>query len=374
MASVYLARERSTARLVALKRAHPHVRADVMRTEARIASRVEHPNVVRVLDVEEVDGQLMVVLEYVDGCTLSDLHRKLAARAESHPRAMVRILVDVATGIHAAHRTNVVHRDVTPSNVLIGRDGVGRVSDFGIAKALFSDDERTETGLLKGKASYMAPEYVLHQQAWSASDLFSLGIVAWEALSGRRLFRGATQVETLGRVARAHVPPLGGPLEPVVMRALSRLPEDRQPTVEAFAIELATAAERHHLLASHEEVGALIARVVERSHDADLETLELPAVTQPLAVLPSAPRARMSKLAVPAVMGILLLGTAGMTRRDRAPAARREEPPPPPVTIAVPPVVTAEEIAAPPPPPDAGITPRAVKKPLVPRKAPPNPY
>ena len=282
MASVHVGRLRGadgSSRLVALKRAHAHVKEDVslangMRNEARLASRLHHPNVVSVLDVEEDEGDLVLVLDYVEGCTLASLLAKMPA-PRGRPREMVRVILDIAAGLHAAHQATdedghllgVVHRDVSPSNVLLGTDGVARVSDFGIAKAQFAERERTETGLLKGKASYMAPEYVLHQRASPASDLFSLGIVAWEALTGTRLFKGATEIDTLERIVSATVHPMAehdralAPLDPVVLRALSRLPEDRQTSVDELAAELAAVARRHDLLGSHHEVSALIEAV-----------------------------------------------------------------------------------------------------------------
>ena len=280
MASVHVGRLRGVdgfSRLVALKRAHAHIKEDLslanaMRLEARIASYLHHANVVSVRDVEEDAGDLVLVLDYVEGCTLSTL---LGRMQGSHPRAIVSVILDVAAGLHAAHIATdgtgsplgLVHRDVSPSNILLGTDGVARVSDFGIAKAQFANRERTETGILKGKASYMAPEYVLHQRADAASDLFSLGIVAWEALTGVRLFRGATEIDTLNRVIAATTRPMAehdprlAPLDAVVLRALSRLPEDRQASVDVFAVELAAVARDHDLLGSHHEVSALVESV-----------------------------------------------------------------------------------------------------------------
>jgi serine/threonine-protein kinase len=283
MASVHVGRllgAEGFSRLVALKRAHAHVRedralADSMRDEARLAARLHHTNIVSTIDVEEEDGELVLVLDYVEGTTLSALLAKAAESPGNYTRAMVRIILDVAAGLHAAHNAvdeagrslQLVHRDVSPSNVLVGTDGVARVSDFGIAKAQLAGRERTETGLLKGKASYMAPEYVLHQKANAPSDLFSLGIVAWEALTGARLFKAPSEIETLNRVITAQVHPMAehdrmlASLDVVVLRALERLPEDRQASVDEFAAELATVARAHDLLGSHTEVSELVERL-----------------------------------------------------------------------------------------------------------------
>ncbi|MBX3228973.1 MAG: protein kinase [Labilithrix sp.] len=283
MASVHVGRLRGAegfSRLVALKRAHAHVKEDAalsdsLRSEARLASRLHHTNVVSILDVEEDEGDLVLVLDYVEGCTLSGLLARMSVLGEKHPREILRVLVDVCAGLHHAHRAvdehgrllGVVHRDVSPGNVLVGVDGVARVSDFGIAKALFGDRDRTETGLLKGKAAYMAPEYVLHQRADAASDLFSLGIVAWESLTTARLFKGPNEIDTLNRIVSAQVSPMAerdralAPFDPIVLRALARLPEDRWPSVDDFGAALADAARTHDLLASHLEVGTLVERL-----------------------------------------------------------------------------------------------------------------
>lgn len=283
MATVFVGRARGAegrSRLVALKRAHAHVRDDEalvesMKLEARLASRLHHANVVSVLDVEENEDELVLVLDYVEGCTLRTLMSKLEKLGERRPRETIRIILDIAAGLHAAHQATdeagrllgLVHRDVSPSNVLVGSDGVSRLSDFGIAKALFEGSDRTETGVLKGKSSYMAPEYVLHQHANAASDLFSLAVVAWEALADARLFKGATELETLTRVARADIRPLSSErpelsaLDLVLAKALSRLPSERHKSVEHFALELEAVARANDLVASHAEVSALVERV-----------------------------------------------------------------------------------------------------------------
>jgi serine/threonine-protein kinase len=283
VATVYVGRpvgSEGLSHLVALKRAHSYLRSDAqlvesMKLEARLASRLHHPNIIRVLDVEEIDGDLVLVLDYVEGCTLRTLHTKLEQLGERRPREIVRIILDVAAALHAAHQATdedvrllgLVHRNISPSNVLVGVDGISRLSDFGIAKALFEGSDRTEAGVLKGKSSDMAPEYVLHQHANAASDLFSLAVVTWEALADVRLFKGASDIETLQRVIRANIRPLSderpelAPLDLVLAKALSRLPSGRQPSVEPFATELEEVARRNDLVATHAEVSALVQRV-----------------------------------------------------------------------------------------------------------------
>ena len=324
VATVSVGRRRGDTRLVALKRAHAHVKDDAvlaesLKREATLAAHLHHPNVVSVLDVEEIDDELVLVLDYVEGCTLRALTGKLAKLGVERPREVVRVVIDVAHGLHAAHVAGLVHRDVSPSNVLLGIDGLARIADFGIAKAQFDATDRTETGILKGKSSYMAPEYVLHQRAVPASDLFSLAVLTWEALTGARLFKGANDVETLIAVAEAEFRavatdrPALASLDPVLARALAREPEARQPSLEHFAHELERVAGAHDLVGTHEDVAALVKRLFvteladrRRELDNDIVTIDGPISTERLparvsskhvpAASPHAPSAPVLKL------------------------------------------------------------------------------
>lgn len=285
MATVYVGRARGAlgfSRLVAIKRAHPHVVDDrelraAMRREAALVAHVHHPNVARVLDVDDSSGELELVLDYVEGCTLVDLLRTTTlAKGTPDVRAMLRIVLDAAAGLEAAHRARgedgrllgLVHRDVSPQNVLVGLDGIARLTDFGIAAARDREGDATATGVLKGKLGYMAPEYVEHYRADARSDAFSLGVVVWEALAGKRLFKAPTEIETLKKVLRAVVPPLGderpelAPLDALLARALSRRPADRFASVADFAAELEAVARRSDLVGSHAEVGACVEAAV----------------------------------------------------------------------------------------------------------------
>ena len=298
VATVSLGRARGSTRLVALKRAHAHVKDDAvlaesLKREARLAAHLRHPNIVGILDVEEIDDELVLVLDYVEGCTLRALTGKLAKLGVERPREVLRVVIDVAHGLHAAHDAGLVHRDVSPSNVLLGIDGLARIADFGIAKAQFDATDRTETGMLKGKSSYMAPEYVLHQRAVPASDLFSLAVLAWESLTGARLFKGANDVETLMAVAEAEFRPVAterpalASLDPVLAQALAREPEARQPTLEHFAAELESVAMAHDLVGTHADVAALVKRLFvteladrRRELENDIETVDQPMSTE----------------------------------------------------------------------------------------------
>ncbi|MDB4942416.1 MAG: serine/threonine protein kinase [Labilithrix sp.] len=283
MATVYVGRLRGAvgfSRLVAIKRPHPFVTEDAhlveqLQAEARVASMIHHPNVVSVLDVEEIDGEVMLVMDYVEGCTLKTLLDREDPGSTPFHRVAVRVVLDVAAGLHAAHRLRdargallgVVHRDVSPQNVLVGTDGVARLADFGIAKIASSEENPTATDIMKGKMSYLAPEYVARREFDARGDLFALAVVAWEALTGQRLFKAATTVETLSNILNARPPLLSATspelvgLDAVIAKALSREPSDRPPSVEALATELEARARALDLVATHAEVGAMVERV-----------------------------------------------------------------------------------------------------------------
>jgi serine/threonine-protein kinase len=196
MATVYVGRLRGVegfSRQVAIKRAHPHLVEDpafrrMLIAEARLAARIHHPNVVSVQDVDEADGELLLAMDYVEGAALSSLlGAAIHAERPLPPAIAVRVILDAALGLHAAHTLTdeeghplgLVHRDVSPHNILVGLDGVARITDFGIAKCMTSNTAgtATATGVLKGKLAYMAPEYVEHGDIDARGDVFARGVV-----------------------------------------------------------------------------------------------------------------------------------------------------------------------------------------------------
>jgi serine/threonine-protein kinase len=282
MATVYVGRRSGAhgfSREVAIKRAHAHLMEEpsfsrMLVAEANLAAKIHHPNVVSVQAVEELEGELLLVMDYIEGASLSEL--LIAAQLEKElfpPAVAVRIVLDACAGLHAAHNAQdesgklvgLVHRDISPHNLLIGLDGVSRVTDFGIAKAsgqTESSGGRTATGTRKGKIGYMAPEYIERGVFDVRADVFALGVVAWEALTSQRLFREASEVETMRAVIAMRVrrpsevaPHLGPALDPVIMRALARNPLQRYPSALAFADALETAARRVDLVATAAAVG-----------------------------------------------------------------------------------------------------------------------
>lgn len=248
MAQVYLARDRSLDRPVAVKELVPEFAADPsfverFRREAQAAANLSHPNVVGVYDWGTQDGTYFIVMEYVDGPSLS---RVLRSDGPFHPRRAAEIAAEVAAGLGFAHSRGVVHRDVKPGNVLLTRSGQAKVTDFGIARALSSPDEDlTQAGSVMGTATYFSPEQAQGLPVDPRSDLYSLGVVLYELVTGRPPFNGETPLA----IAYKHVqdepaPPstlmtgLPPALEAIIMKLLSKRPEDRYASAEDLRADL----------------------------------------------------------------------------------------------------------------------------------------
>jgi serine/threonine-protein kinase len=265
MATIHLGRlegDAGFARTVAIKRLHPHYATDpdfvsMLVDEARLAARIRHPNVVTILDAVSVDGELFVVMEYVPGESLAGLMRVLRARGSSVPLPIAAsIIAGVLHGLHAAHEAtsergqplSIVHRDVSPQNLIVGTDGVARVLDFGIAKAAVRI-QTTRDGAVKGKLRYIAPEVLLGRPITRRVDVYAAGVVLWEALTGRPLFAAESEGATYGKVLEGHVPgpsrivpALAGDLDDLVLRALDRDTDRRFATARDMAVALQAAA------------------------------------------------------------------------------------------------------------------------------------
>ncbi len=265
------------AKTVAIKRLHPQLARDpefvsMFLDEARLAARIRHPNVVSTLDVVALDKELFLVMEYVQGESLRHLERAAAAQGgRIPPPVAATIVVGMLHGLHAAHEAanergeplGIVHRDVSPQNVMVGIDGVPRVFDFGVAKAA-GRAQTTREGQLKGKLAYMAPEQLMGRDLTRAADIFAASAVLWEALVGKRLFKGDSEGEVIMKVLDARVDPpsklvpeLPPQLDDIVLRGLARRPEDRFAT----AREMARALEKCVNLAPTSEVGEFVEKM-----------------------------------------------------------------------------------------------------------------
>jgi len=296
MATVYFGRMLGAAgfmRTVAIKRLHPHLADEpdfvsMMVDEARLVARVQHPNVAQTLDVVNEGGELIIVMEYVAGESLSRI-----LRAESQRQRMIApaiassVMSGVLHGLHAAHTAKsehgeplgIVHRDVSPHNIIVGVDGLARVIDFGVAKAA-GRIQTTRAGVVKGKLPYMAPEQLGGQDIAQNADVYAAGVVLWELLTGRRLFRADDDITLFKTVlAGASDPPsrfapfVPAALDAVVMRALAHEPAARFGT----AREMADALGRAVAPALASEVGAWVedaAKQVLDERNAQLASIE----------------------------------------------------------------------------------------------------
>ncbi len=260
MSVVYLARKEGTQGVVALKLLSPELTKDptyldMFVDETNIASRIRHPNVCTVFDFDRTEGDCYIAMEYIIGEPATAMRGKLARRKgdpASNARRVARFLSDVCEGLHAAHELcdedgepmNVVHRDISPENLFLTYDGVAKIVDFGLVNST-TQHHRTRTGLLKGKFAYIAPEMLNGKRPDRRADIWGLGLVAWELLTGKRLFRRNTDVETLRAVVDAVIPPpselrpgIPKELDDIVIKALARNPEDRFPTALDLGREL----------------------------------------------------------------------------------------------------------------------------------------
>lgn len=284
MATVHLGRLLGPAgfsRTVAIKRLHEQFASDPefvagFLDEARLAARIRHPNVVPTLDVVATNGQLFLVMEYVEGESVSRLQKTLKKRDAVMPLPIaLAVIAGALHGLHAAHEArsekgealHLVHRDVSPQNILVGTDGVPRVLDFGVAKAV-GRLQTTESGRLKGKVSYMSPEQVRTAEVDRRSDVFAAAIVLWEMLTGKRLFGGDNEAMALDRVMNAeveapsvHVQGLPARIDEIVLRALDRDITRRWQT----AREMALALEQCTTLASTTQIGSWVEQVAAES-------------------------------------------------------------------------------------------------------------
>jgi serine/threonine-protein kinase len=263
MATLFVGRRHGVAgfsRPVAIKVIHPHLAEDqrvvkMFVDEARISSHISHVNVVRVEEFGEHDGVYYIVMELVDGCSIEQLLKTLSKRDQRlAPEVAVHLALEIAAGLHAAHETvgedgtllHIVHRDISPSNVLITRAGNVKVIDFGIAKARGRLTGTRSGAGLKGKLRYMAPE-----QAWSRdvdrrTDVYSLGVLLWEMLTCRRLFHAKDDLALLDVVRNPNIPPpsqfaadVPAALDDIVLRATARDPAIRPQTASELRQQLA---------------------------------------------------------------------------------------------------------------------------------------
>jgi serine/threonine-protein kinase len=280
MASVWIGTVRGGMgfrQLVAIKKPHPHLldeadyRAELL-AEAALASSIHHANVVDVRDVEVRGDDVSLVMDYIEGASLAELlTRTQQGGPKLTPAVAVRICLDALAGLQAAHEltddrgkpVGLIHRDISPQNILVGVDGLARVVDFGVAK-FRKKDHSTTAGQLKGKIAYMAPEYLRNEAIDARLDVFAMGVVLWESLTAQRLFRGSHDVDTMQKVLQLEAQPVSRfsaearGLEPVLEGALAKDLDRRFQSASAMAAALESAARSAGLVASARDVAELV--------------------------------------------------------------------------------------------------------------------
>src|SRR5712692_7821061 len=224
MAEVYLARQAGAAgfeKLVCLKRILPHLARDkqfveMFLNEARLAAQLDHPNIVSIFDLGEANGNYFIAMEFIDGPSLRAIHKRAEERGEFLPiPEILKIISMAAGGLQYAHDLTgpdqkplgLVHRDISPDNVLVHRNGSAKVVDFGIAKAANSSGA-TRTGTLKGKVAYMPPEQLRGEHLDRRTDVFALGVVLYELLTGKRPWDATSEVALIGKMMTEEPQPL----------------------------------------------------------------------------------------------------------------------------------------------------------------------
>ena len=411
MATVHIGRmfgSAGFARTVAVKRLHSHLAENpqfvgMFLDEARLAARLVHPNIVSTLDVIADRNELLLVMEYIHGASLAQLLHAVKKGSEIVPPSIASAIVAGALhGLHAAHSAvddrgqplHIVHRDVSPQNIIVGVDGVARVLDFGVAKAV-SNVQATLNGELKGKVAYMAPEQIRHEPIDRRCDIYAASVVLWEALTGRRLFDGDNDVTTMHQVLVSyapppskHVPNLSENVDEVVLKGLHQEPSRRFAT----AREMALALEKALPPALPSEIGAWVERqsthllerraqmvsAVEKATDSAVTPHAAP---DPYAILPETleehpslsaasaatsvrahGKTRLLPWVATAVLVLILAGTLvrnGVSSAGSANAsppsgpvvaAPNPPPDPPPQVLAVPPAPSEPPVVAAPPP------------------------
>jgi eukaryotic-like serine/threonine-protein kinase len=343
MAAVWLARfsgKFGFEKLVAIKTILGEHSADpkfqqMFLDEARIVAQVRHPNVAEILDLGEQDGVVYHVLEWVDGESLARLNRPFRrSGTQFPPRIALRILADACHGLHAAHEIrgpdgkplDVVHRDVSPSNILVSSTGGVKVIDFGVAKALYRMSETTTSGLVKGKLFYMSPEQALAKPIDRRADVWSIGAVLYLLLSGRYPYEVDNPIALVSLLAHNQAPPsltdVPEPIAEVLRRSLSISPDYRFPTAAAQARAIEDAAARSYGITTSADVASFVEECLGQELAERKRTIEQAIAKSTRASLSGEEVPSQSHSAVPAAAAI----SASAGTLDEIPPARPDPP------------------------------------------------
>jgi serine/threonine-protein kinase len=343
MGAVYLGRRAGgpNDELVAVKLSHPHLldseASTVLEDEARLVAHIDDPHVVPLLSIERTEDGPLLVMPYVLGVTVAEIARAIAMAGIRVPVSIAaRIALDALAGLAAVHEArgedrtllHIVHRDISPQNLIVGVDGRTRILDFGVAKAVGRLQKTTRDGSLKGKVAYMAPEQIHGAPIGPYTDVYALGVLLWELVAGARLFAGENEGETLRRALVSIVPSLRekrddvpAAFDEVVARALARETRSRFTSARAMADALGLAVAP----ASRDEVVHWLRETcgeVLHERETFLEIARrpaprsaLPSETSPLPLPPPPPRRRRSALAVLMVALVVTVGAGVALRR-----------------------------------------------------------
>lgn len=311
MAEVFRAKMLGVAgfeKTVAVKRILPHFTADeefktLFQMEMNLCAQFQHPNIVQVFSNGEKDGYLYLVMEFVDGKNLRQLINTAEKRKFSIPNEIYCFVVnEVIKGLHYAHTykeeitkrpLNVIHRDMSPPNIMLSYDGTVKIVDFGIAKAA-GGIELTKTGLLRGKVAYMSPEQVRGKSLDPRTDIFSVGIVLYELLTARRLFKGESYMKTARMVLGEKIAPpselnpdVPKELDAIVMRALARRRQDRYQTAEEFSHELVLFMNKNYPNFVPTEFAHLMKKIFEPEINQEIRERQSQSIEAPTDLTPS---------------------------------------------------------------------------------------
>lgn len=286
MAMVWAARLRGTRgfqKVVAIKTMLPKLSDEsqfeqMFLDEASLASQVRHPYVVEILDLGEQDGVLFLVMEWIDGMPLNQLMKAAKAAGGMPLPVAVRIVMQACAGLHAAHElkdgkgqlVGLVHRDVSPQNILVTYDGVTKVVDFGVAKATAAGGGTTSAGQIKGKVGYMAPEQIEGESIDRRSDIFAIGIVLYALTTGKHPFRRESDAATMYNICspqpvlppRKFIPDYPEALERVILRSLAKSPDDRYETATAMLRDLDHALPASERANTDEDVARFVRKLL----------------------------------------------------------------------------------------------------------------
>ena len=351
MATVHLARDAELDRPVAVKVLAGHLSGDEdlrerFVREARMAAGLSHPNVVQVFDAGEEDGRLYIVMEYVPGVTLADA---LGRAGKLDPAAAVELALQACAGLQHAHESGLVHRDVKPGNLIVREDGALKITDFGIARAVEAT-QLTQVGSVLGTAAYLSPEQAAGERVTAATDIYGLGVVLYELLTGRTPFVIESLNDLLAKHRESAVTPVRElepavpeALEAAVMKCLARNPDYRPASAAALAHELAAASPEPPTVPLPPTSGVRTTEVA----TAPLVRPDAPAAR-------GRPNQRIRKVAAATALVVLALGAVGAgywvagrgEDPDPAPARQSEQPLVEPVPASDDPAAQARNLSA----------------------------